>query len=126
MIRRVDDVLDDEALHQRHLRVVKAPGAGESLGVESRLRGECLFATEPLPLRQCLVERQRVVELHADAQLELVPEAGPVERQQEREREHEMRCDAKEGLALAHIATNQREVEELEVAEPAMDQARRT
>jgi len=37
-----------------------------------------------------------------------------------------MRRDAQEDLALAHVASHQTEVEELEVAQPAVDQPRRS
>ena len=122
----VDDVLDHQPLDERDLRVVEPPRAVQAVGFERRLGRERLVAVEPLPLGQALVERQRVVQLHADAQLELVPEAGPVQRHQEGQREHEVRRDAEEDLALAHVAAHEREVEQLEVAKSAVDQACRS
>src|SRR6185295_14343190 len=50
-------------------------------------------------------------------------EARAIERKQEREREHEMRRDPKQDLALAHVAAHQGEVEELEIAKTAVDEA---
>src|SRR5216110_1849345 len=122
---RIDQVLDHEPLDERDLRVIEPPCPYQSVGLERRLRGKRRGAVKVLPLRQALVEREQVVELHAQSELQLIEEGRPVERQEEREGKHEVRRDTQEDLALAHVAAHQREVEELEVAEPAVDQPRR-
>ena len=124
--RRIDQVLDDETLHQRDLCVVEAPRAGEPVGLERRLGGQGRGAVKVLPPRQALVERKRVIQLHPDPQLELVEEGRPVEREKERERVDEVGCDTEEDLALAHVAPDETEVEELEVTKPAVDQPGRS
>ena len=78
-----------------------------------------------LALRQALVEGEEVIQLHAEPELELVAEGRTVEREQERQRQDEVRGDPEEDLALAHVAPNEREVEELEIPEPAVDETRR-
>src|SRR5438309_926098 len=120
--RGVDEVLDDETLDERDLRVEEAPRPGEPVGLQPRLRGERRRAVKVLPLREALVQRERVVQLHPDPQLQLVEEARPVEREEEREREHEVRRDAQQDLAFAHVAAHEAEIEELEVAEAAVDE----
>ena len=75
-----------------------------------------------LPLRQALVERQQVVQLHAQPELQLIEEGRAVEGKEEREGKHEVRRDAQEDLALAHVAAHQREVEQLEISQTAVDQ----
>ena len=122
VLGRVDDVLDDEPLDEWDLGVVEAPRAGEPLRCEVGLGGERRIAVEVLALREALVERERVVELHPDAQLELVPKARAIQRQEEREWEHQMRRDAEQDLSLAHVAADEAEVEELEVTEAPVDQ----
>src|SRR2546428_7014613 len=72
--------------------------------------------------RQALVEREQVVKLHAQPELQRIEEGRPVQREKERQRKDEMRSDAQEDLALAHVASDEREVEELEIAQPAVDQ----
>ena len=69
MRRCIDQVLDDESLDQRHLRVIEAPRAREPVRLERRLRGERRRSVKVLPPRQALVERQQVIELHAQSEL---------------------------------------------------------
>src|SRR5207237_4335599 len=76
-----------ERLVERDLGVVEAPRAGQPVRLEVRFRRERLGAIEVFPFGQGLVEREPVVELHAEAELELVDEARPVQREQERKRE---------------------------------------
>src|SRR5438093_6779350 len=125
VIGRVDEVLDHEALDERDLRVVKAPRPHESVGVERGLGREGRPPVEVLAPRQALVEGEEVIQLHAEPELELVEEGRTVEREQERQRQDEVRGDPEEDLALAHVTPNEREVEELEIPEPAVDETRR-
>ena len=123
--RRVQCVFDDQPFDQRDLAVVEAPGALQALRLEPGLDAQQLTFVQPLARGQALVERQRVVQLHAGLQLGAVEHAAAVHRHQELQRLHQVGRQAQQDLAFAHVRAHQSEVEHFEVAQPTMDEARR-
>ncbi len=90
-----------------------------------RLRGRDLGARQPAMIRQALVEAEKVVEQHADAQPPAHEQAAAVPRHEELERLDQVRRDLQQRLALAQVHAHQREVQHLEIAEPAVHEPRR-
>ena len=122
---RRENVLEAEPLGIDEQIVEVVAGAAEVARPERRLerervdRGQYAIAL-PVPAR-----RQPVVELQSDAHLDEAARRLPVDRHQERQRPHEVGRQPAQRLALAERFAHQREVEQLEIAQAAVDQLRR-
>ena len=120
----IERVFDHQPLHERDLGVVVLPGALEIGRIQAWLGAQDLPRIQPLAGGQALVERQRVVQLHAGLQFGAVQDAAAGHRHQESQWMHEMWRHAQQDFAFAHVGAHQAEVEHFEIAQAAVDQAR--
>src|SRR5471030_714855 len=76
--------------------------------------------------RQALVIAQQVVKRHAQLHFATVKKAATVKRHDELKRFDEMRRDPQERFALAQVHTYQAKIKHLQIAQAAVNQARRS
>ena len=122
---RVERVLQREPLGVRGLRVVVGGRAAQAVGAQAGLAPQRLVAAEHAVALQRLVERQRVVGHHPHADQRRPALVPLVDRQQERQRVHEVRRDVQQPLALAQRLAHERHLEVLQVAQAAVHEPRR-
>ena len=76
--------------------------------------------------RQALVIAQQVVKRHAQLHFAAVKKGAFIERHDELQRFDKMRRDAQKRFALAQVHTYEAEIKQLEIAQAAVDQPRRS
>jgi len=99
-------------------------GAAQVLGSDARLQAQHIHRREHAIALARAARRQPVVEREADADLDEPARGVPVDRHQEGQRPHEVRRQPPQALALGERLAHEAEVEQLEIAQAAVDQLR--
>jgi hypothetical protein len=107
------------------LDVVVEGRAAEAVRVEAGDAPQGRVARQHAVAREALVEREHVVADHPEADEQGAALVARVDRDEEAQRAHEVRGDAQEPLALAKGLAHEIDLVVLEVAQPAVDEARR-
>ena len=115
-------VLEAEALGKEQQVVEVVAGAAQVVGADRGLEGQRVDRAQHARALPLAARRQEVVEPHADAHRDEPALGAAVDGDEEGQRAHEVRREALEGLLLAEGLADELEVEELEVAQAAVDE----
>ena len=122
MAARREHVLQAQPLREEQQVVEVVAGAAQVLGPDARLQAERVDRLQHAIALAVPAGRQPVVEREADAHLDEAARGVAVDRHQERQRPHQVRGQSPERLALAQRLAHEPEVEQLEVAQAAVDE----
>src|SRR5437764_205342 len=117
-----DDILQNQPLGIFNLRVIIESRAAQSFPVKTRRTTQSFLAREHSMTLKRFIEREKIISDHARPDYERPASVPVINRNQERQRPDEMRCDVKQSLALSQRLANETQLAMLKIAQPAVNQ----